>query len=160
MKKMTAVFISLIIMGLFPWQINCDEKKRLELAFKIVEKTRIAKMFVDLSEAFMETYFDSHEPADPQGSADGNPMKKIFIDEVNLGENELKWMLAEIYANQFTENELSEIIAFFDSPAGIAWLDKKLLIQTESEQIGLEWAHLLTQRVLKKFEKQFGKKDE
>lgn len=146
-------------MGLFPWQIHSDEKKRLELAFKIVEKTRIAKMFVDLSEAFMETYFDSHEPTDAQGSANVNPMKKIFIDEVNLGENELKWMLAEIYATQFTENELSEIIAFFDSPAGIAWLDKKLLIQTESEQVGLEWVQLLTQRVLKKFETRLGKKN-
>lgn len=159
MKKAIAVFISFIIMGLFPWQINGDEKRRLELAFKIVEKTRISKMFVDLSEAFMESYFESYEPNGEQDSAKANPLKKIFIDEVNLGENELKWMLAEIYATQFTENELKAIIAFFDSPAGNAWLDNKLLIQTESEQVGLEWAHLLTQRVLKKIETRFGKKD-
>jgi hypothetical protein len=158
MKKVMAVFISFIVMGLFPWQIHCDEKKRLELGFKIVEKTRIAKMFIDLSEASMENYFENYESTGEQSLAKVSPMKKIFIDEVTLGVNELKWMLAEIYANQFSENELTEIMTFFDSSAGKAWLDKRLLIQTESEQVGLEWGQLLTQRVLNKFEAQFRKK--
>jgi hypothetical protein len=116
-------------------------------------------MFIDLSETFMETYFeryDTHSENDPAGS---DPLKKIFIDEVNSGEDELKWMLAEIYAAQFSQAELEAILFFFNSQAGNAWLDKKLLIQTESEQIGLEWGRLLTQRVLKKFETHYGRED-
>lgn len=35
---------------------------------------------------------------------------------------------------------------------GSAWLEKRPMLETESEQIGLEWGQLLTRRVLKKFE--------
>ena len=159
MKKARNLFICFIILGLFPCQVHCGEKEHLELAFKIVEKTHMSKMFVDLSEAFMETYFERYETYGEQDPAKTNPLKKIFKDEVNSGEDELKWMLAEIYAAQFTENELRAILFFFNSPAGIAWLDKKLLILTESEQVGLEWGRLLTQRVLKNFETRYEKKD-
>ena len=67
-----------------------------------------------------------------------------------MGEDELKWMLAGIYARHFTENELREIVNFFDSPWGAAWLHKRLLIQTESEQLGLEWGKMVTERVFQK----------
>ena len=51
-----------------------------------------------------------------------------------------------------------DVTAFFNSAAGKKWLDKRLIIETESEQVGLEWAQLLTQRVLKKFEDRYGEK--
>jgi len=156
MKKLIA--LCFIITGLFPWQAYSAEKDRLELAFKLVEKTSMSKMFVDLAETFMETYFERYETPGAKDSEKANALKKIFQDEVNLGQEELAWMLAEIYAAHFTENELEEILAFFDSPAGKAWLDKKIIIQTEGEQVGLEWSQLLTRRVLKKFEAQYGEK--
>ena len=158
MKNLMSIFTCLIIIGFFPWQAHSDEKDQLELAFRLVEKTSHSKIFVDLSEAFMATYFERYEPAAKQSPVKVNPLRKIFSDEVYLGEDELKWMLAEIYAAHLTEKELRAILAFFDSPSGNAWLDKKLLIQTESEQVGLEWGRLLTQRVLKKFETQSGEK--
>ena len=153
-----SIFFSFIIIGFFPWQIHGGEKDQLELAFKLVEKTRLSKIFVDLSEAFMETYFQRYEETSTQDTTKTNPLRKIFQDEVYLGEDELKWMLAEIYAAHFTEKELRAILVFFDSSPGTAWLDKQLLIQTESEQVGLEWGRLLTQRVLKQFETQYGEK--
>jgi hypothetical protein len=159
MKKPRIISICFIILGLFPCHVHGGEKEHLELAFKIVEKTHMSKMFVDLSESFMETYFESSETYGEQDPAKTNNLRQIFRDEVNSGEDELKWMLAEIYADQFTENELRAILVFFNSPAGIAWLDKKLFIQTESEQVGLEWGRLLTQRVLKKFKTRYEKND-
>ena len=158
MKNLMAIFVGLIIIGFFPWQTHGGEKDQLELACKLVEKTRLSKIFVDLSEAFMETYFERYETTDAKDPVKANPLRKIFSDEVYLGEDELKWMLAEIYAAHFTENELRAILVFFDSTSGHAWLEKKILIQTESEQVGLEWGRLLTQRVLKKFETQYGEK--
>jgi len=156
MKKL--IVLCFIIFGLFPCQADSAEKDRLELAFKLVEKTNMSKIFVDLAEAFMETYFERYETTGADDSANAHALKKIFKDEVNLGQEELAWMLAEIYAAHFTENELEEILAFFDSPAGKAWLDKKIIIQTEGEQVGLEWSQLLTRRVLKKFEAHNGEK--
>jgi len=59
--------------------------------------------------------------------------------------------LAGIYARHFTEKELREIVGFFASPSGNAWLARRLIVQTESEQLGLEWGKLLTQRVFQNF---------
>ncbi|UCG08473.1 MAG: DUF2059 domain-containing protein [Desulfobacterales bacterium] len=133
------------------------EKEQLELAFKLVEQTHTPTMFIELAEVFMEPYFEYYEPA-PEDQTVINPLRELFKEEVSLGEEDLKWMLAGIYARHFTESELREIVDFFSSPAGNAWLEKRLVIQTDSEQIGLEWGKFLTQRVNKKFEAKMGKK--
>ena len=82
----------------------------------------------------------------------------LFTNASSLGEEELKLMLAEIYAAHFSENELREIVNFFNTSSGKAWLEKQPILETEAEQIGLEWAQLLTQKTLKKFEEQTGEK--
>jgi hypothetical protein len=151
LKKNLALFfaIGLIVTG----NMHAGEKEQLELAFKLVEQTHTPTMFIELAEVFMETYFERYEPA-PDDQTVVNPLREIFKEEVSLGEEELKWMLAGIYAKYFTESELREIVNFFSLPAGNAWLEKRLVIQTDFEQIGLEWGKFLTQRVLKKFEAQ------
>ena len=154
MKKMTTIFFIGVVM--FAGRVQGGENEQLALAFKLVEKTKMSDMFVELAESFMEIYFERFEKPGLENQVNANPLKKIFKKEVNLGEDELKWMLAEIYKTHFTEKELKEILTFFDSPAGNAWLDKRFIIQTEGEQVGLEWGQLLTQKVLKKFENQYG----
>ena len=150
MKKIIAVGVIMAV--LVPWHAHGGEKEQLEMAAMLVEKSRLQEMFVDLAEAFMETYFERYDKLAAQDPATGNPLRKIFIEEVSLGEEELKLMLAEIYAAHFSENELRETLIFFNSSAGRAWLEKRPMLETESEQIGLEWGQLLTRRVLKKFE--------
>lgn len=142
---------------LFTGDTYSGEKEQLELAFKLVEQTHTPTMFIELAEVFMEPYFEYYEPA-PEDQTVINPLRELFKEEVSLGEEDLKWMLAGIYARHFTESELREIVDFFSSPAGNAWLEKRLVIQTDSEQIGLEWGKFLTQRVIKKFEAKMGKK--
>ena len=127
-----------------------DEKEQLEFAFRLVEQTNMSDMFVELAEAFMQPYFENHEDSDVTDLSQPNRLREVFENEVRMGEDELKWMLAGIYARHFTENELREIVNFFDSPAGTAWLHKRLLIQTESEQLGLEWGKMVTERVFQK----------
>ena len=127
-----------------------DEKEHMELAYTLVEQTNMSVMFVELAETFMQPYFEKHDNPEATDLSKPNQLRTVFEEEVRLGQDELKWMLAGIYAKHFTEHELMEIVSFFDSPAGAAWLDKRLFIQTESEQLGLEWGKLLTQRVFQK----------
>ena len=148
-KKMRILFFAILI--LLTGNVYGEEKEELELAFKLVEQTHTSKMFIELAEVFMEPYFEGYEPASEDQTLI-NRLREVFMEEVSLGEEELKWMLAAIYARYFTESELREIVAFFSSSAGNAWLDKRLVIQTDTEQIGLEWGKFLTQRVIKKFE--------
>ena len=131
-----------------------DEKAQLELAFKLVEQTDLSDMFVELAEAFMQPYFENDENPDSVDLSKANRLRAAFENEVRMGEDELKWMLAGIYAKHFTENELREIVSFFRSPAGAAWLDKRLFIQTESEQLGLEWGKMVTERTFQSMKKE------
>ena len=156
MKKIIAFGVILVV--LVPWQAHGGEKEQLAMAVFLVEKTRLPERFVDLAEAFMETYFERYDKPLAENPAAGNPLRKIFKAEVSLGEEELKLMLAEIYAANFSENELREIVNFYSSSTGSAWLEKQPIMETEAEQTGLEWGQLLTQKVLKKIEAQTGEK--
>ena len=156
MKKVIVPGILLVVM--VPWLAHGGDQERLVLAAVLVEKTSRAEMFAALAENFMEAYFERYDNPAAQNPAAGNPLRKIFQEEITLGKGELKQMLAEIYAAQFSENELREIVVFFNSSAGSAWLDKGPMLETEGEQIGLEWGQLLMQRVLKRFEEQTGEK--
>ena len=156
MKKIIALGVILVV--LVPWQTHGGENEQLAMAVVLVEKSRLPERFVDLTEAFMETYFERYDKPLAENPADGNPLRKIFMEEVNLGEEELKLMLAEIYAAHFSEKELKEIVTFFNTSSGKAWLEKQPILETEAEQVGLEWGQLLTQKVLKKFEAATGEK--
>ena len=154
--KMSIIFIA---SALFITPAYGGDKEQLALGFALVDKTKMSRMYVELAEAFFEPYFEQYEAnnkADPTGS---NPLNDIFTEEVKKGEEELKWMLAGICAEHFSEKELREIVDFLESPAGEAWLNKKLIIETEGEQIGLEWGKLLTQRVLQRFNAQQQRSD-
>ena len=142
--KILVLFFILYLISTGP--VLCGEKEHLDYALTLVEKTDLTNMFVELAESFMQPYFEQFE--NPQSEkVEANPLMEEFKKEVRMGEDELKWMLAGIYARYFTENELREIVDFFSTPAGNAWLNKRLIVQTESEQIGLEWGKLVTQRV-------------
>jgi hypothetical protein len=103
MKKI--IVYGVIMIALVPWQALGGEKEQLAMAVVLVEKSRLPERFVDLAEAFMETYFERYDKPLAENPADGNPLRKIFLEEVSLGEEELKLMLAEIYAAHFSENE-------------------------------------------------------
>ena len=155
-KKIIA--IGLFIGVLIPWQAKGGDEERLTLATTLVDKTRQTEMFATLAETFMETYFERYDNPGAENPAASNPLRKIFQEEVILGREELTLMLAEVYAAHFSERELIEIVVFFNSPAGTVWLEKHPVLQTEGEQIGLEWGQLLMQRVLRRFEEQTGEK--
>ena len=130
-----------------------DDKAQLELAFKLVEQTNLSDMFVELAETFMQPYFENYDDPESADLSRTNRLRQAFENEVRMGEDELKWMLAGIYAKYFTENELRQIVNFFSSPSGMAWLDKRLSIQTDSEQLGLEWGKMVTERTFQKIKK-------
>ena len=151
LKKIPLLLIFTAIILIIP--AFGDEQEQMELAFTLVEQTNMSIMFVEMAETFMQPYFEDHENPEELDLAKPSRLRAVFQEEVRMGQDELKWALAGIYAKHFTENELRDIVRFFDSPTGAAWLDKRLLIQTDSEQLGLEWGKLLTKRVFQRVKK-------
>jgi hypothetical protein len=158
--KVPGRFITIVLIICVFWIENgkSGEKEHLDYAYRLVEKTEMSKMFIDLVEASLQPYFDRYEEPNPENDTIVDPFRKIFIEEVNASEEELKWNLAEIYTKYFSEAELRGIIRFFYSPAGQTWLDKKSMVLHDGDQIGQEWGQILTHRIMKKFESAYGEK--
>jgi hypothetical protein len=76
MKKI--IVYGVIMIALVPWQALGGEKEQLAMAVVLVEKSRLPERFVDLAEAFMETYFERYDKPVAENPADGNPLKKKF----------------------------------------------------------------------------------
>lgn len=150
------IIIALITCVFLAADGNGGEREHLNNAFRLVEKTEMSKMFIDLIEASLQSYFDRYEEANPENEAAIDPFRRIFNEEVNASEEELKWNLAEIYAKYFSEKELKEIIHFFDSPTGKKWLDRKSMVLYDAEQIGQEWGQIMTHRIVEKFKSTYG----
>ena len=154
-----AAVICLFLLAIF---LRADavggDKEQLDLAFLLVERTGGSKIFLDLAESFMEPYFERYSGSFSGDAEAANPLRTLLMDEFKASEEELKWNMAEIYASHFSEAELREIVRFFNSPAGKAWFDNYAVILAEGEQLGYEWAKILTERVLHKFEASSGEK--
>lgn len=81
-------------------------------------------------------------------------MEREFGDK----ENELIEQIAKIYADKFTENDLKEIAAFYQSPAG-----RKLTVTIpdvlrESYQSAQEWGRELSVEVISRIREEMKKK--
>jgi hypothetical protein len=150
------VTITLLISVLLSSDGIGGEREHLNNAFRLVEKTEMSKMYVDLIEASLQSYFDRYEEPNPKNETAIDPFRQIFYKEVQASEEELKWNLAEVYTKYFSETELKEIIRFFDSSAGKTWLEKKSMVLHDGELIGQEWGEILTQRIIEKFKSTYG----
>lgn len=64
--------------------------------------------------------------------------------------DELLDMIAPVYARHITLEELQDIIAFYESPAGKKLAEKTPLITQESMQIGQQWGRKVGERVIDK----------
>ena len=63
------IAISVLPVLLVSWQAHGGETEQLAMALELVEKSRLSERFVDLSEAFMETYFERYDSPQAENPA-------------------------------------------------------------------------------------------
>jgi uncharacterized protein len=108
----------------------------------------LAEKFLDLSgtEAFMRQSFENGlKPSLDQMRAKGAPAElvesihaeaKSFFDE-NFKWEDIRPQMAKLYTDAFTQAELAEIIAFYQTPTGQKTLDKLPGLTQQSMMIGM-----------------------
>jgi hypothetical protein len=72
--------------------------------------------------------------------------------------SELSNELARLYATQFTEQELKEILAFYKTPTGKKLLSEQPKVVDESMKFAQEWANRLSDEVLAKMREELKKR--
>ena len=60
-------------------------------------------------------------------------------------------LVAQIYAREFSEEDLNGLLVFYRSPPGQHLLDKQLVIAQGMAQVGQQWGQTLAKQVLDDF---------
>ena len=131
MKKIvTIIALTIITTSVSFGQVHESYTKTLKIMFKAAGseetyKTIITQMF----NMFKEQY--------------PNVEEKVWIDLeeefIKVSMDELVLMIAPVYAKYLNQNELQQLIEFYDSPVGRKLAESTPLITQESMQIGQKW---------------------
>ena len=72
--------------------------------------------------------------------------------------NELYAEVAKIYAEHFTEQELKELLAFYNSPVGKKYVAEQAIVINASLKFAQDWANKLSDEVTAKMREELKKK--
>ncbi len=80
-----------------------------------------------------------------------------FFDELKreINENgyeEILQKLIPVYVENFTEKEIDDILEFYETPSGQAFISKTPIIMSESMSIGAEWGENIAKEIVERME--------
>jgi hypothetical protein len=76
--------------------------------------------------------------------------KEFETELLGTSVDDLVNMLAPVYEKHMTENDLNEVIKFYNSPVGKKLAEKTPAITEESMQAGQVWGQAVAQKVMQK----------
>jgi hypothetical protein len=82
----------------------------------------------------------------------GSAFWKKFRDKVRT--QELVDMIVPIYARHFTQEELEQLLALYQSPIGKRMVEEQPLLVRESMEAGAEWGRKLAEEAMKECEEE------
>ena len=127
--KRVALLVALALC--LPLSARADDASLHAKAKELVTLLHTDRMVAQLSDTLKKRADDAAEKAigatpTPENKAKLTDFEKTISDTIDaqLGWSAMEAAVTEVYAKTFTEDELSAIIAFYKSPAGIAFLEK------------------------------------
>lgn len=128
MKIRTLLLLALLSSPL----AHADEAGRLKLAREVIEATRVDKMLDGMKGMLQQTAAaqlrESTSNFSKEKSADMEAMQKEIFDVTMNEAKEMIKSMDKIYADTFSEEELTGIRDFYQSKAGKAMIDKQPVI--------------------------------
>jgi len=146
MKTVIAIiFLTILSSSMSFSQVDKEYTKALKTMFKVAGsedtyKTVITQMF----NMFKEQYSDVDEKV-------WDDFEKEFL---KTSMNDLVEMLAPVYVKYLSQDELEELIAFYNSSIGRKLAESTPLIIQESMQIGQEWGKKIGEDFAEKMKKE------
>jgi hypothetical protein len=110
----------------------------------------VANVITAVRNQYMQTNFNLAKDLDE--------VSLKLASELNPRASELFDNAAKLYAVQFTEQELKEILAFYKTPAGKKVITQEPRVLDQSLQSADEWAQKLSQEVMDKMRTEMKKK--
>jgi len=130
----------------------------LLVAKQLITVTRTTTVFNPLIAGVVEQAKLFLLQQDPGLAKDLNPIAEKIRSELQPRFTEITEEVALLYAQNFTEQELKDILVFYKSPTGQKLLDKQPNVIDSSMQFAQTWANKLSDEVISKMREELKKK--
>ena len=137
MKKLLLLLFVVALSATSSAQSNTKTEKVRKL-LEVTGSTSLSKQMIDnIVEMYKQSYSD---------------VQQTFWEEFRKEANaeELQSQIIPIYEKYYTEEELTQLIAFYESPLGRKVVQSLPQILQESMKVGEVWGKVLGERVYKK----------
>jgi uncharacterized protein len=130
----------------------------LKLAQQVVEISGSAKAFDRAIPAIFQQTFTTYVQQNPDLQKDISAVLQSLIPEFDKRKSEIAEIVAHSYANAFSEAELKELIAFYNSPVGKKLVGQNAAILQDSFQKAQVWGGKLSQELITRLKEEMKKK--
>jgi hypothetical protein len=134
----TAVIAALVLSSLAP---KAQDSTKIRHIRQLMEITGAAKLGNQMMTNMIATYKQSFPAATTE-------FWDAFMKEADA--SQLMDQIVPVYAESFTDDDIQQLIAFYQSPVGRKMVDKMPVIMQQSMQIGSEWGKQLSEKVIER----------
>lgn len=143
-----AATLALILAALLPSAARADDASRLKLARDVVETAHAA----DNMRALMPTFMAQMRQIIVQGGNGDTKQVDTYVERFQKrftdGVPSFVELVAAVYAREFSEEDLGNLLIFYRSPTGQHLLGKQTVIAQGMIATGQKWGQSIAQQVL------------
>jgi hypothetical protein len=130
----TALFLSTL-------GLSAQDSTKVKHIRQLMELTGMAK----LGNQMMTNIISSYKQSFPAATTE---FWDAFMKEADM--SQLFEKVIPVYEQNFTDDDIQQLITFYQSPVGKKMIEKMPVIMQESMQIGSEWGKQLSEKVIEK----------
>ena len=130
----------------------------LQTAKELVAITGSSALFSPLIAGVIEQAKNLYLQQNPALAGDLNEIASRLRTELTPRISELTGHVSELYAEQFSEQELKDLVTFYKSPAGKKLLERQPKVIEDSLKYAQDWAGKLSDEVIAKMRDELKKK--
>ena len=153
----------LLMLGLFAGSAaqaqDADTAKRLELGQQLIDlagaKDGIAQMLDQIAPGLIQLVQQANPGKEKEVA---EVMTQYIVPKMKENLPEALRQCAVVYANHFTEDELNQLIAFYQSPIGRKLVQEQPGMSRELARFGTAWAQKAALQAIREYADEFKKR--
>lgn len=115
---------------------SAKDSTERELALRLLKATKVSDVLL----AGIEANLPAQKQAMPQVPEE---FWRLFVAKAKAGADSLTLLIAPVYTDAFTEQELRGLLEFYSTPLGQRLIKLQPRIMTQSAKIGQQWGAAL-----------------
>jgi hypothetical protein len=134
----TAIVAALFLSSL---TVSAQDSTKIRHIHQLMELTGMAKLGNQMMTNIISSYKQNYPAATTE-------FWDAFMKEADM--SQLFEKIIPVYEQNFTDDDIKQLIVFYQSPVGRKMIDKMPVIMQQSMQIGSEWGKQLSEKVIEK----------